>query len=263
MAGAEAKGTPGSDVAQRVVVGVLLAATAATALWLGGIVFWAFISAIALVVLVEWGGLVGADRFRLALAVLLLAVCLGFASPALWGTERSTVALLIILALAQTVTLGSGALSAGIAVVGLPAIGIMHLRAQPDGVMLALWALCVVIFTDTGAFFVGRKLGGPKLAPRFSPKKTWSGLIGGMIAAAIVGAVIGRIGHLAPATLWLGAPLAVLAQAGDLFESWLKRRAGVKDSGRLLPGHGGFLDRVDGAIPVVTVIAALIAGGLL
>jgi len=252
-----------SDVGQRVVVGVALATAAAAALWLGGIVFWGFISAIALIVLVEWGGLVGVDRFRLALAIILLSVTLGFASPALWGTERSSVALLIILALLQAVTFGTGALSAGIIVIGLPAIGIMHLRSQPDGIMLALWALSVVIFTDTGAFFVGRALGGPKLAPRFSPKKTWSGLIGGMIAATIVGAIVGKAGNLPSPTLWLGAPLAVLAQAGDLFESWLKRRAGVKDSGRLLPGHGGFLDRVDGAIPVVTIVAALIAGGVL
>ena len=260
MAGAEAVR---SDVGQRIIVGIALAGAAAVALWLGGSVFWGFISAIALIVLVEWGGLVGADRFRLALAILLLATALGFASPGLWGTERSTVALLVILALIQAVTFGTGRLCTGIVVVGLPAIGIMHLRAQPDGLMLALWTLTVVIMTDTGAFFVGRALGGPKLAPRFSPKKTWSGLIGGMIGAAVAGALIGKLGGLAQATLWLGAPLAVLAQAGDLFESWLKRRAGVKDSGRLLPGHGGFLDRVDGAIPVVAVIAGLIAGGIL
>jgi phosphatidate cytidylyltransferase len=260
MAGAE---VARSDVGQRVFVGVALAGTAAVALGLGGIVFWGFISAIALIVLVEWGGLVGADRFRLALAVLLLAITLGFASPVLWGTERSSVALLVILALIQAVTFGTGRLSTGIVVVGLPAIGILHLRAQPDGLALALWTLTIVILTDTGAFFVGRALGGPKLAPRFSPKKTWSGLIGGMIAAAISGAIIGKLGGLSPATLWLGAPLAVLAQAGDLFESWLKRRAGVKDSGRLLPGHGGFLDRVDGAIPVVAVVAGLVAGGIL
>ena len=113
---------------------------------------------------------------------------------------------------------------------------------------VAVWAV------DIGAYFTGRTLGGPKLAPRLSPNKTWSGLIGGIVAATLVLFAHalrhhGGFGTIGGALL-SGATIAVLAQAGDLFESWLKRRAGVKDSGRLIPGHGGLFDRLDGLLAV-------------
>jgi phosphatidate cytidylyltransferase len=131
--------------------------------------------------------------------------------------------------------------------------------------------LGTVIFTDVGAYFVGRAVGGPKIAPAISPSKTWAGLIGGMIAAGLwmalaVGVVGATIGALAPSpdvTLKaqhlaigaaIGAGLAVTAQAGDFLESWLKRKAGVKDSSRLIPGHGGVLDRIDGLLPVALIV---------
>ncbi len=120
--------------------------------------------------------------------------------------------------------------------------------------------------TDIAAFFAGRGMGGPRLAPAISPNKTVAGLIGGVIAAAVAGAVVAVIldarwaADALPFLLaGLGAILAVLAQAGDLFESWLKRRAGVKDSGTLLPGHGGVLDRLDGLVPVAVVVALIVA----
>jgi phosphatidate cytidylyltransferase len=139
----------------------------------------------------------------------------------------------------------------------------MYLRGLPSGLALTLWTLAIVWATDIGAYFAGRAIGGPKLAPRISPAKTWAGLGGGVVAAGIVGLLIAVCAGLPSALHWLAAPLAVAAQAGDLFESWLKRRAGVKDSGRLLPGHGGALDRLDGVVPVATLIGALFAGGLL
>jgi len=138
---------------------------------------------------------------------------------------------------------------------------LLFLRAIPNGVAFALWTLLVVILTDTGAYFAGRAIGGPKLSPRLSPNKTWAGLVGGMIAAGIGGAIVAVVFRLPAPLLWLGAPLAVAAQAGDLYESALKRAAGVKDSGRLLPGHGGVLDRIDGLVPVATIMGALVAGG--
>ena len=120
----------------------------------------------------------------------------------------------------------------------------------------------IVIATDTGAYFSGRTIGGPKIAPKISPSKTWAGLIGGATLAGAVsaGSFIYNTGEfvLRPMLLIafaIGVVLAVLAQSGDFFESWLKRKAGVKDSSRLVPGHGGVFDRVDGLLPVA--IAAL------
>ena len=114
-----------------------------------------------------------------------------------------------------------------------------------------------------GAFFAGRAIGGPKLAPTISPNKTWAGLIGGMVSAAVVGALIARLGHLPTRALWLAPLLAVAAQIGDLAESGMKRRVGLKDSGSILPGHGGLLDRIDGMLPVAILVAALVANGSL
>jgi phosphatidate cytidylyltransferase len=117
----------------------------------------------------------------------------------------------------------------------------------------------IVVATDVGAYFAGRTLGGPKIAPSISPSKTWSGLIGGMLAASLFAVALAMrvspvfsMEELVLAILF-GAFLAVVAQAGDFFESWMKRKAGVKDSGAMIPGHGGVLDRIDGLIPVVIV----------
>ncbi len=265
MAGAEAVATARarSELGTRVLVGVAAGIVAIGAVWLGGALLWALLTAVALVALIEWGALVGAGRLALALALVVLAGGLASAAPGMWGTDRSSVALLLIAALLLAMVPRCGAVALGIAYVGLAAIALLYLRDQPRGVLLALWTLAIVWATDIGAYFAGRAIGGPKLAPAISPAKTWAGLIGGMVAAGAVGALIGAAGHLPVATWWLGAPLAVVAQAGDLAESALKRRAGVKDSGRLLPGHGGVLDRVDGLLPVATLVAAIAANGSL
>jgi phosphatidate cytidylyltransferase len=156
-----------------------------------------------------------------------------------------------------------GARLAVVPYVGLPLIALLVMRDRADGFLLTLWTFIVVWATDIGAYFAGRAIGGPKLAPRISPAKTWAGLGGGVAAAWGAGALTASQGHLPTALLYLGAPMAVLAQAGDLFESWLKRRAGVKDSGSILPGHGGALDRLDGLVPVAIVVGALAAWGWL
>lgn len=142
------------------------------------------------------------------------------------------------------------------------------------GDFLIVLIVGATVFTDTFAYFFGRSIGGPKIAPAISPSKTWAGLLGGMIGAAlwvvlwvvaIDGGIVGprfelgaplSAANLGTAAL-LGAGLAVLAQAGDFFESWLKRRAGVKDSSKLIPGHGGVFDRIDGMLPVAIAVGAL------
>jgi phosphatidate cytidylyltransferase len=144
------------------------------------------------------------------------------------------------------------------------------------GKFLLVMVIGITVFTDTGAFFAGRAIGGPKIAPKISPSKTWAGLAGGMIASAAW--VFIWVFAIDAQQMWprfdvglnlslqntaggiaLGALMAVVAQAGDFAESWLKRRAGVKDSSRLIPGHGGVFDRVDGLIPVVLVAGAIAA----
>ena len=146
------------------------------------------------------------------------------------------------------------------------------------GTFLLVMVIGITVFTDTGAYFAGRAIGGPKIAPRISPSKTWAGLFGGM--AASVAWVFLWVWAMDAALGWprfelglnlsvenvsgavaLGAGLAVVAQIGDFFESWLKRRAGVKDSSRLIPGHGGVFDRIDGLIPVV-LVAGFIASNM-
>jgi phosphatidate cytidylyltransferase len=134
------------------------------------------------------------------------------------------------------------------------------------GMTPAILLIAGVIGTDVGAYFAGRSIGGPKIAPRISPSKTWSGLFGGMMGAGLMmvfiqaGIYAFRGGNAGDGDVYLaygwfrlmltGAALAVVAQMGDFFESWMKRRAGVKDSGRLIPGHGGLFDRTDGLIAV-------------
>jgi phosphatidate cytidylyltransferase len=148
----------------------------------------------------------------------------------------------------------------GAAYLALPALALIWLRGLPEiGLPLVVWLLVVVWTTDILAYFVGRNVGGPRLAPRISPGKTWSGLCGGVLAAALAGAVtawaIGseRMVHAAG----LGGLLAIVAQLGDLIESACKRHVGVKDSGTLIPGHGGVLDRLDGLILAAPVLALL------
>ena len=129
------------------------------------------------------------------------------------------------------------------------AAALVWLRSLDTGAIV-LWVFIVTWSTDILAYFTGRSIGGPKLAPSISPGKTWSGLAGGVLGAAIGGALVVHLLGLATGLILLAPLLAVAAQGGDLFESALKRRAGVKDSGRLLPGHGGVLDRLDGLMPV-------------
>lgn len=148
---------------------------------------------------------------------------------------------------------------AGLFYVAIPCASLLWLRELD--LKLVLYVLFAVWATDIGAYFAGRIIGGAKLAPAISPSKTWAGLGGGMTAAGIVGGLCHLFSPY-PLTIWsaiiFAMVLAVIAQAGDLFESWLKRRAGVKDSSSLIPGHGGILDRVDGLIFTLPLFAIMV-----
>jgi phosphatidate cytidylyltransferase len=145
----------------------------------------------------------------------------------------------------------------------LPALSLLWIRDRShDQLILLFWVFIVTWATDIGAYFVGRTLGRRKLAPSVSPGKTVEGLYGGIAAATLLGGAWALHFHLKTPLLVLAPLFAVAAQCGDLFESWMKRRAGVKDSGGWLPGHGGILDRLDGLVPVAVLTALAQLSGL-
>lgn len=222
-----------ADLPKRAASAAIMLAVAGTALWQGGLVLATFILLVAIACYAEFVRLV----FR--------------------ATKKLPQRLIALLA---------GAAYIGLAALSLARLDLYHLVA----------VLGVVIFTDTCAYFAGRSIGGPKIAPRISPSKTWAGLCGGMAGSAAWLVAYMALAHNANGTVTLaeqfgigrtdalgwaagGALLAIAAQAGDFFESWLKRRAGVKDSSRLIPGHGGVFDRVDGVLPVALLVG-LFAG---
>lgn len=229
-----------SDLGVRTLSAVGMVMVAGGALWLGGWAWTAFVVLVAAGVYAEWTGIVR----KFARGGRQLAWLLG------------------------------GALYVGIA-----AVALAGLRQDVPNSVILFMIVAGVIGTDIGAYFAGRAIGGPKIAPKISPSKTWAGLGGGIIGAslAIEGiiallpqpwfanmlahkheqnqfVIIEPIGGMSAIVL-VGAVLAVAAQAGDFFESWMKRRAGLKDSGRLLPGHGGLFDRTDGLIAVSFLFA--------
>ncbi len=151
--------------------------------------------------------------------------------------------------------------ASGVIYTAVPAMALVWMRNIPEqGLGLVLWLLFAVWATDIGAYAAGRALGGPKLAPRFSPNKTWAGLGGGVLSSAAVGAAAGALLPWSePLSLAaLSAVLALVAQSGDLFESWVKRHFGVKDSSNLIAGHGGFMDRLDGVLAAGLFLSLLV-----
>lgn len=219
-----------SDLGVRTISAIVMLAVAGGALWLGGWWWNALVLIVAAGVLYEWRRLVR-----------------GFVSSLkgqiFWNL-------------------------AGILYLGIAAALLMFLRQDHDGFIDVSAVIVVVIATDIGAYFAGRAIGGPKIAPKISPSKTWAGLLGGMLAS---GAALALLTHAvshgsASARTWAvivaaGVVAAAVAQTGDFFESWMKRRAGVKDSSNLIPGHGGLFDRVDGLLAVGFVLGVLLIVG--
>lgn len=213
-----------SEVGLRTLAGVVMILAALTAEWFGGTIFAVFIAAIATIMYYEWSRLVRG-----------------------WG---------------------AGWQISGFFYALIPALALLWVReraGQPladKGFALVLWAFIVTWAADIGAFFAGRTFGGPKLAPRISPNKTISGLVGGIVAATLLGGLWAVFSKLHWAWLALAPLFAVAAAGGDLFESWMKRKAGVKDAGAIIPGHGGFLDRLDGLVPVAVLTGGAVLAGL-
>lgn len=246
------------ELGRRTVVGVGLIALAAAALWVGGIAFWALAATAGVLMMAEWAGLTGATEPQRRAAMFAVSVPLAIMAPIAAGPGPLALGLVAGAAFFVAATARNAPLGWGAVYGGLPVMGLLLLRMQPDGLLLAFWAMAIVWATDIGAYFAGRAIGGPKIAPAISPSKTWAGLIGGTVAATGVAFLLHAQTGLPFRFAAITPLLAVLAQVGDFFESWMKRRAGVKDSGRLLPGHGGVLDRLDGLVPVAVVAALLV-----
>jgi len=246
----------------RIASGLVLAPLALALAYIGGWPFAVFWGAAAVAVLWEWTTLVtGADRRAVLMAgagTLVLAFALA-------GAGRLLAAVIVV----AIGTLGAAALvpsarrlwaAGGVPYAGAIGIAPVVLRADGDHGFIAVIILFAVVWsTDIAAYFAGRAIGGPKLLARVSPKKTWSGALIGAAAAVIATLVVAKVAGLAgwPAIAVVALALSIVAQAGDLFESFLKRRFGVKDSGHLVPGHGGLMDRLDGFV-IAAVLAALI-----
>lgn len=263
--------TPSTELSTRVVSAIVMIAAALLAAYWGGWPFALFWLAAGLAVMLEWTTMTGARPLRPVQAVLglgLAGLTLLLLTEASFGLFVAAalvfpaVATLITQGMAHKVWVASSFPYAAIIALVPPIV-----REHPHlGILGLLWMFAVVWATDIAAYFTGRALGGPKLCPPISPKKTWSGFLGGVIAAALSGVLVAWIGETYGLGLPLGLPgMAVLSivasiasQIGDLGESALKRHCDVKDSSHLIPGHGGVMDRLDGFWAVCLIVALIL-----
>lgn len=224
-------------------------------LWQGGLSYTVLISIIGIAMAMEWVDIVTARWVRFfsgLLGVLIVLLAVLSAQGLAEAVTFLLLALLFTAGLSMLLGVKLSILSGGLLYVGLPVMSLMILRHAEMGVWVVIYLTFTVWVTDIMAMFAGKTIGGVKLAPVISPNKTWAGLLGGMAGAGLIGAALSIfISGTDYLTLGvLGCVFAVVAQLGDLFESWMKRRHNLKDSGDILPGHGGVLDRVDGIISV-------------
>ncbi|WP_050528208.1 phosphatidate cytidylyltransferase [Pseudorhodobacter aquimaris] len=251
------------DLRARLISAVVMILVAAVGIWLGGMVFTVLVAALTGLMLWELGSMTRLAKApphdRSALVVAGLGVlCLAFAlaSPLMIGASALLVPALA-LALTQRRDRGLAALwAAGTMIAGF---GLVTLRSEV-GMAAIVWIVLVVVISDVMGYFAGRVLGGPKFWPAISPKKTWSGTVAGWVGAALVGGVFWASGMAPFGIILLSALVSFAGQMGDIAESWIKRRTGVKDSSDLIPGHGGFLDRFDamtGAVVLVMLLSLL------
>ncbi len=253
------------DWITRPVFAVLLGGAVVFAIFKGKPFIEIMAAVAALLAAREWHRLVGEGRFGIELIASVAVLWSALGAFILWPNT-----------FAPALILGSGTLllfaiafvrrnhplwhAMGVVYLGVPSLAIIALHDfAPHGSWVLIGLFLIVWATDTGALFCGNLIGGPKIAPYLSPKKTWSGTIGGIVAAAVVEAVFILIigGHALLGALF-GACMGVVAHAGDLFESWVKRCFHVKDSGAMIPGHGGVLDRIDSTLATLVVLGVLV-----
>lgn len=244
-----------SELRLRILSGIVLAVVVLAATWFGGLAFRTLAAAIGVLVYYEWSTITRlpetdfrGNAFGWVSVVLVSSLVLfgvdELALPLLLGATAIGIVYALLLK-------GSGWLAGGIVYSGLTVISLATIRGDTaHGFAAMLFIFAVVWATDILAYFIGRAVGGPKLAPSISPGKTWSGAIGGALSAVIAGTLV-HMAFFSLNGLWvpiIALVLSAFSQIGDLFESFIKRRFGAKDSSRLIPGHGGVMDRVDGLV---------------
>lgn len=256
------------ELIYRAISGVVMAGAAVAGVAGGGLIYCAIVAVTAIAALREWHRLInGGPRHGISAEMVATALPVVVAIGIIYVEHRAGLPTLVVAA--------GGALAGafalfhkksvplhmlGAAYIGGPALALVALRqdyAQGGwivlGVFIAVWA------ADIGALFFGRLIGGPKLAPALSPSKTWAGFFGGILLATLAeGLYVGLLGGALASALIFGAILALFSHAGDLFESWVKRLFRAKNSGGLIPGHGGMLDRIDSLLFAAPVAAGLV-----
>lgn len=243
------------DLKKRVISAVFMLVVGVSELWLGGMSFNLLVFALTGVMFWELANITAPGRRRTPLAMgALAAACL---AGAVILRDDLAAALLILPGLALALTPRRDRRISTLYGICIMVAGFGLIELRGPGMPAILWLIAVVIVSDVAGYFVGRIVGGPKFWPAISPKKTWSGTVAGWLGAMAVSVLFVVTGH-APWKLVLVAPVVAFAgQMGDIAESWLKRRAGVKDSSSLIPGHGGFLDRFDALIGAVVLVMLL------
>lgn len=259
-----------SNLQLRVLSAVVLAVAVLWLTWLGGLPFRLLVALIGAAIFYEWCAMsrtVANASYQALTALLLAAVLLAL----LAGLPAATVLLMLVGAAIASIGVGfirgqGSWTTVGLAYAGFSGVSLAYLRGgDHSGLTAILFLFATVWATDILAYFVGRAVGGPKLAPAISPGKTWSGAVGGAIgglAAGLLAAKMVGVPNL-PLLGIVALLLSIISQIGDLFESWVKRRCGVKDSGAIIPGHGGVMDRVDGLVAAAFALYLIgwMAGG--
>lgn len=260
------------ELKQRILSGIVLGLAVLVLTYFGGLPFRLFAALLAILIYVEWTAIIRARAVSMPAYIVGWAIVVFVALLTVLGAGREAVVAIILgcglVAMVSWLTGSAAWFVLGIVYAGFSGLALAEIRGETAiGLVAMAFVFAVVWATDIMAYFCGRALGGPKLAPKISPGKTWSGAIFGTLAGMAAGTAVALV-SIDRGGLWvplLSAVLAVTSQIGDLFESWLKRRYAVKDSGRLIPGHGGVMDRVDGlvfAAFAAFLIGLAIAGGL-